>query len=58
MIPFEDQIEGEDPLLIEQDHASASERPYMRIYDSRQKFEEDWHACTEQGISPDDAYYY
>ena len=58
MIPLEDQIEGKDPLLIEQDPASASERPNMRIYDSRHQFEEDWHACTEQGIGPYDAYYY
>ena len=58
MIPLEDQIEGEEPLLIQQDAASATEKPYMRIYDSRHQFDEDWHACTEQGISPDDTYYY
>lgn len=58
MIPFEEQIEKEDFVDMSQDPASATEKPYMRIYDSRHQFEEDWHACTEQGISPDDAYYY
>ncbi|HEY0732152.1 MAG TPA: hypothetical protein VGD33_07025 [Chitinophagaceae bacterium] len=43
---------------VNTDPASATDKPIMRIYGTRHQFEEDWPACTEQGLGPDYAYYY